>query len=58
MDGNKKEALFCILFLIGVFGGIPLVLYLESKSDALGFSAIGVILIGLIFWGVDKISKK
>lgn len=44
--------IFALLVAVWLVG------YLESIRDSLGFSIVGVIIIVLIFVGVDKMSKK
>ena len=46
-------------FLLSIFiGGVLLIGYLQSVHEKVGFSIVGVILMGLIFWGVSRIGGK
>ena len=53
-EGPKSGCLL-LAIIIGIASAIG---YLERNSEKFGFSIVGVIIMGLIFWGVDKLSKK
>ena len=53
-DGPKYGCLL-LAIIIGIACAIGC---LERNSEKFGFSIVGVIIVGLIFFGIDKLSKK